>query len=82
MMAPNEDMYNEEEAILNSHVECVKEDAQLLTEEGELITKLQTAMTNDEDYDMAEYLYKVDQVARKKMQMYADLVARMDKFRN
>jgi len=34
---PNEEMLNEEESILNGHVECVKEDAQLLTEEGELI---------------------------------------------
>jgi len=75
---PNEEMLNEEESILNGHVECVKEDAQLLTEEGELITKLQTAMTNESEYDMALYLKKVEQIAKKKIKMYADLQKQVD----
>ncbi len=71
----------EEEFILNGHVECVKEDAQLLTEEGELITRLQTAMTNETDYDMKEYLDQIEAVARKKMMMYSNLVSNIDSFK-
>lgn len=33
-------MMVEEEQILNGHVECVKEEAKLLTREGEIINKV------------------------------------------
>ena len=45
-----------EETILNGHLECVKVEAQLITQEGELITKIEKAMVNDVNYDMRGYL--------------------------
>lgn len=51
-----EERMNNEELVLNTHLECVKTEAHLITMEGELITKLEKAMINDEDYDMKEYL--------------------------
>ena len=45
-----------EENVLNNHLECVKQEAYLITVEGEIITKLENAMLNDENYDMDSYL--------------------------
>ena len=52
----NEDMDADEEAdrlqaeetVLNNHLECVKQEAYLITVEGEIITKLENGMMNDE----------------------------------
>ena len=41
-----------EEKVLNNHLECVKQEAYLITVEGEIITKLENAMLNVEQYDM------------------------------
>ncbi len=71
---PTEEILAMEEAILNRHVECVKEDAQLLTEEGELITRLQTAMTNEQDYDMKHYITQVENIAKKKIEMFSSVL--------
>jgi hypothetical protein len=51
-----DDRIGAEENILNGHLECVKEEAQLITQEGELITKIEKAMVNDSNYDMKGYL--------------------------
>jgi len=45
-----------EENILNTHLEAVKEEAQLIQREGEMITTLERAIMNEEEYDMREYL--------------------------
>ena len=45
-----------EENILNEHLECVKEEAQLITQEGELITRIEKSMVNEQNYDMRSYL--------------------------
>lgn len=47
---------NGEEKVLHNHLECVKQEAYLITVEGELITKLEHAMLNEESYDMTGYL--------------------------
>lgn len=36
-----------EENLLNGHLDCVKEEAQLITQEGEIITKIEKAMANN-----------------------------------
>lgn len=38
-------MLLEEEKVLYNHLECVKQEAQLITVEGEIITKLKNAMS-------------------------------------
>jgi hypothetical protein len=77
----NEEMMIEEEQILNGHVECVKEEAKLLTREGEIINKIQNAITSGEDFDMNEYLGTVEEIAIAKMQMYQKLVAHIVDFK-
>ena len=71
----NDDRITAEENILNGHLECVKEEASLITQEGELITKIERAMVNNEnDYDMGGYIEQAEQIARKKIQMYSELL--------
>lgn len=52
-----------EENILNTHLETVKEEAQLIQREGEMITTLERAIMNEEEYDMREYLADARQIA-------------------
>ena len=41
-----------EKDILNTHLEAVREEAQLIQREGEMITTLELAFMNEEEYDM------------------------------
>ena len=66
-----------EENVLNNHLECVKEDAYLITVEGEVITKLENAMLNDESYDMDSYLQSTEEIVKKKLAMYGELLERI-----
>lgn len=56
-----------EENILNTHLEAVKEEAQLIQREGEMITTLERAIMNEEEYDMREYLADARQIAMQKI---------------
>ena len=42
--------------MLYNHLEWVKPEAQLITVEGEIITRLENAMGDGDQYDMNEYL--------------------------
>lgn len=74
----SEEKMAEEETILNGHVECVKEEAKLLTKEGEIINKVQNAITKGEGFDMADYLIMVEEIAKRKMKMYKELVSNIE----
>lgn len=71
-----------EENILNTHLEAVKEEAQLIQREGEMITTLERAIMNEEEYDMREYLADARQIAMQKIQMYEQLMQNIDSFQN
>ncbi len=84
MMSGNgldDDRIGAEENILNEHLECVKEEAQLITQEGELITKIEKAMVNDANYDMKGYLDMAENIARKKLEMYSRLLSDIGEFK-
>ena len=67
--------------MLNNHLECVKQEAYLITVEGEIITKLENAMLNDENYDMDGYLESAEEIARKKLNMYSELLRNIESFK-
>ena len=52
----------------------MKQEAYLITVEGEVITKLENAMLNDENYDMDSYLQSAEEIAQKKLKMYSELL--------
>ena len=76
------DRLQAEETVLNNHLECVKQEAYLITVEGEIITKLENAMMNDEQYDMGAYLTSAEEIARKKLAMYSELLNNISSFKS
>jgi hypothetical protein len=77
----DEDKIAAEENLLNEHLACVKEEAQLITQEGELITKIERQMVNEAQYDMKGYLMMAEVIARKKLEMYSKLLNDITEFR-
>jgi len=69
-----------EKDILNTHLEAVREEAQLIQREGEMITTLELAFMNEEEYDMGQYLADARQIAMRKFQMYGQLMQLIDGF--
>ena len=49
--------------------------------EGEIITRLEHAMSEGDQYDMAEYLGTAEQIAEQKLQMYTSLLENIKNFR-
>lgn len=70
-----------EENLLNEHLACVKEEAQLITQEGELITKIERQMVHEAQYDMKGYLDMAEVIAKKKLEMYSKLLGDISEFR-
>ena len=72
-------MYEEEETLLNHHVEVLKENAQMLTEEGGLLGTIQ----GDDviDYDIDSYCTRLDEICVRKMKMITGLQSRLKDFR-
>lgn len=58
-----EERMRAEESIYNTHLDAVKEEVQLIQREGEMITTLERAIKNEEDYDMRDYLANARQIA-------------------
>lgn len=63
----NDVMLLAEEKILYSHLEYVKQEAQLITVEGEIITLLENEMREGESYNMKKYLDTAQEIAEKKL---------------
>jgi hypothetical protein len=61
----------EEEDLRNIHLEYLKEAAQLLTEEGELISNAQGV--GGVDYDIDEYVTKMERIVKRNLQIYSHL---------
>lgn len=75
-------MLMEEEKVLYNHLECVKQEAQLITIEGEIITRLENAMSEGDTYDMQEYLVTAEEIAEKKLAMYTSLLDNIKGFKS
>ena len=62
-----EERLRAEESIYNTHLDAVKEEVQLIQREGEMITTLEKAIKNEEDYDMRDYLENARLIAIQKI---------------
>lgn len=72
-------LVEEEEELRNKHLEYLKEAAKLLTEEGELISNLQGF--GNEEYDMDEYVNRMERIIKRNLEIYGDLQHRMQGFK-
>ena len=57
----------------------MKEAAKLLTEEGELISNVQGF--GNEDYDMDEYVNRMERIVKRNLEIYGDLLQRVNTFK-
>lgn len=69
-IAMEEERMRAEENIYNTHLDAVKEEVQLIQKEGEMITTLEKAIKNEQEYDMRDYLDNARSIAMQKIQMY------------
>jgi kinesin family member 2/24 len=69
----------EEEELLNRHLQYLKEAAQLLTEEGELISNVQGV--GSVEYDIDEYVSRMERIVARNIDIYSDLQRRIMKFK-
>ena len=66
-----DELCEQEEELRTVHLDYLKEAAKLLTEEGNLISSL-TGFGNEE-YDMEEYVTRMDKIVQRNLEIYGDL---------
>jgi kinesin family protein 2/24 len=71
-----QDLFEEEEGLLNLHMSIIQENAELLTEEGVLLQKMQ-----GDDGDIDAYAYRLDQILIRKIELITMLRERLAVFR-
>jgi kinesin family protein 2/24 len=73
------DLIEEEENLLNAHMTAIQEGAELLTEEGQLLAKVQGRGVVD--YDIDEYANRLHELLARKLDTTKRLLHRLNKFR-
>jgi hypothetical protein len=71
-----QDVFEEEEDLLNMHMTVIQENAELLTEEGRLLQQIQ-----GENNDIDAYAARLDAILQRKQQLITILKAKLDHFR-
>ena len=73
-------LVDEEENLLQLHMDTIQENAQLLTEEGNLLAKVQGE--DVVDYDIDVYAERLDNILERKIKMYTELQKNLKTFRS
>ncbi|GMI34520.1 hypothetical protein TeGR_g10034 [Tetraparma gracilis] len=72
-----EQIFEDEEALLNMHMSIIQENAELLTAEGKLLQQVQ----GNEDYNIDQYANQLEQILERKSELIATLGGKLSKFR-
>lgn len=62
---------DEEEELRNKHLAYLREAAQLLTEEGQLISNVQGV--GSEEYDIDTYVNRMERIIARNLEIYTDM---------
>ena len=73
-------LVEDEDDLVNTHMGIIKDDAKLLTEEGELITNVK-GVGKEEDFQMDEYVNGLEKVVKHKLEIYSDLMKKIDRYK-
>lgn len=73
-------LVEDEDTIVNLHMTIIKEDARLLTEEGDLITNIK-GIGEDSELEMEVYASRLDKIIDKKISLYSDLKLKIDTYK-
>ena len=71
----------DEDDIVATHMDVIKLDAKMLTEEGELITRIKGIENTEENFSMDEYLKKLESIIDKKIDIYSGLQNKIDVYK-
>jgi len=71
----------DEDDIVATHMDVIKQDARMLTEEGELITKIKGVGDNDENFTMEDYLKRLENIIDNKIDIYSGLQNKIDVYK-
>ncbi len=67
-----------EDDIVNTHMNIIKNDAKMLTDEGDLITKIKGLGLSKEFFSMDEYVIQLEKMIDKKISLYSDLKGKLN----
>ncbi|CEL97887.1 unnamed protein product [Vitrella brassicaformis CCMP3155] len=70
-----EDLYEWEDRITRTHMSTMKEDANMLTMEGELMKKFQ----DDDGYELEDYVEDIEKIVERKVHLYKGLLKTISK---
>ena len=70
----------EQEALIANHMDIIKSEAKLLTEEGNLISKIKGI--TEENYTMEEYVYKIEDIIKTKLKYFQDLKQKIKEYKS
>ena len=71
----------DEDDIITTHMEVVKQDAKLLTEEGRLISLIKGIGSEEEKIEVDEYIQRLENVLDQKMNIYSGLQDKIDVYK-
>ena len=70
----------EQENLISNHMDIIKNEAQLLTEEGNLISKIKGI--TEENYSMEEYVPKIEQIIEEKLNYFKELKQKIKDYKS
>ena len=71
----------DEDDIITTHMEVIKQDAKLLTEEGKLISLIKGIGSEEEKIEVDEYILRLENVLDQKMNIYPGLQDKIDVYK-
>jgi hypothetical protein len=75
-----DNIIDEQDELRNKHLEYLKEAAQLLTQEGELISSLQGNGENEET-DIDDYVNRMESIVARNLEIYSDMQQQLFRFK-
>ena len=72
----------EQENLISEHMDIIKREAKLLTEEGNLISKIKGISDEDENYSMEEYVPKIEEIIQTKINYFKELKQKIKDYRS
>lgn len=73
-------LIEDEDDIINTHMKIVKEDAQLLTKEGNIITNIK-GVGEEEDFKMDEYVASLEEIVNRKIKIYGTIIEKIENYK-
>ena len=73
-------LVEDEDDIINYHMNIIKEDARLLSQEGNMITNIK-GVGKEEDFKMDEYIAGLDKIIEQKINLYNNIRKKVDKYK-